>query len=545
MKKYTILWHIFELESRAHDYLTSYVKRIDNYANLHDITPDILEDIKYNIIEKLYIAPTPITEGFVINISLILGEPEAIFENRTENKNLESTPKNLLERWLGKDKPMIRGVGYWLSKSLKIPVSIVRLILLWAVFIYGTSIWLYPLLALFVPFQDKKATTGQTGNMFFEIIRVVIWLGIVFFLASALFGSLVWITLFSLLQSVSNQSLQSLVPSFMIPLVILSITSLVVLVVGSIWALIKKSRVSKTLVIIASAIIIGSIVTAGITWLSMVSVYDANELIVDRQTISTGEIDENILIVNLHNDGYKTTKNYFPDLLWSFFWSMGIIDSMTQNIRLLPSNDNQVKVEIVDTANVAPRFNTETILWKRSAVTATISGNILDIIIPNNIFSQKVPFSFANRVVNIYVPKDKKIMYNNNSKLRYSTPGSWIENKDGKEFRMYCTDKLSFLYNISSDLWRCADTTFSEVNKNTNYLPNSTGDIPDQYDEETIERMFEGLAITQAYDLAWSKGRALRVVERDGVELAVTDDYRPGRINVETRNGLIIDVEIE
>ena len=200
--------------------------RIDNtYASDHTIAPDILEDIKYNIIEKLYSVSSPITEAFVMNIAQTIGEPEAIFENRTETDEEISQPKNLIERWFGNNKPMVRGVAYWISQSLKIPVSIVRLILIGSVFIYGTSLWIYPLLALFVPFQDKKATTGQTGNLFFEIIRVLIRLGVILFLGSALFGGLLGITIFSFLPTMSNQSLQAFVPSFIYPLAILSFVS--------------------------------------------------------------------------------------------------------------------------------------------------------------------------------------------------------------------------------------------------------------------------------------------------------------------------------
>ena len=218
---------------------------------------------------------------------------------------------------------------------------------------------------------------------------------------------------------------------------------------------------------------------------------------------------------------------------------------LLQSIRLLPSDDNQVRIEILDTTNILPRSDTETVLSKRSAVTTIISGNTIDITIPNNIFRQEVPFSFAKRVVNIYVPKDKKIIYNNNSELRYSTPGSWIENKDGKEFMMYCTDKLSFLYHTPSDSWRCASTTQSEVNKESNATSGWNGSIPDDIDEEVMERMFLGLTMEQAQVIAQEQDRLLRIVEQDGIKLPIDNDYQPGRLNVEIKNGLITDIEIE
>ncbi len=546
MKKYTLLWHIFELEPRAYDFLASYIQRIDDYAALHHIAPDILEDIKYSIIEKLYAASTPISESFVMSISQIIGEPEAIFETKSDTEQVDPQPKNLLEKWLWKEKPMVWGVAYWISKSLKMPVSVVRLILLWSVFLYGTSIWLYPLLAIFVPFQDKKATTGQTGNIFFEIIRVLIWLGVIFFLASSLFGSLVGVTIFSFLPNLSGQSLQALVPSFIIPVVILSFISLIILLIGSIGALIKRSRVSKNLVIIAITIIVGSIFASVTSGVSLISNYNHNQKTLDKQILATWSLSEDSLVINLKSDSSQSVQwNYYPRMLQNEFErEIGRFPTF-QDIQLLPSPDDEVRVELVDSVNILPRSDTEGILAKRANLTTSLSGNILDITIPHDIFSQKVPFSFAERTLNIYVPSDKKIIYNNNSELRYSTPRRWQEIREDKEFMIYCTDTFSFLFHKPSSSWRCADTTFSEVNKYANDLSDYDGRSPDEFDEQTIERIFVWLALWQAQAIAQGKDRTLRVIEQDGIELPVDNDYRPGRINLEIKNNIITDVEIE
>lgn len=199
---------------------------------------------------------------------------------------------------------------------------------------------------------------------------------------------------------------------------------------------------------------------------------------------------------------------------------------------------------MIDSNNIVPTSDLESILSKRTTVTTTISGDVLDVTLPNNIFSEKVPFSFAERVVNIYVPKDKKIIYNNASELRYSTPDSWIEKKDDKEFMMTCTDKLSFLYHTGSESWRCAQTTQSEVN-NTNTISDPYGPSPEDYSDESIERMFLGLTFEQAQRIAQTKDRMLRITEQDGISLPITEDYRPGRLNVEISQGMITDIEIE
>ena len=161
-----------------------------------------------------------------------------------------------------------------------------------------------------------------------------------------------------------------------------------------------------------------------------------------------------------------------------------------QHIQLLTSTGDEIRVELVDSLNILPKSDADTILAKRSLVRASLSGNIIDISIPHDIFSQKVPFSFAERTLNIYVPSDKKIIYNNNSELRFSTPRRWQEMRGDKEFMIYCSDTLSFVYHTPSASWRCATTTSSEVNKYTNDLPVYDGRTPDELDEDTLERIF-------------------------------------------------------
>lgn len=156
--------------------------------------------------------------------------------------------------------------------------------------------------------------------------------------------------------------------------------------------------------------------------------------------------------------------NYFDN----FFGRDWIEPATFQNIELLPSETNEIRVEVVDTSNILPQDKPEQILSKRSQITTSTSGNTIDITIPNNIFSQKVPFSFAERIINIYIPTDKKVIYNNNSTLRYGTPSVRNEYTDDKDYpttRVYCNNKSSFTFYPQFNEWRCADTSFSEVNK--------------------------------------------------------------------------------
>jgi len=53
------------------------------------------------------------------------------------------------------------------------------------------------------------------------------------------------------------------------------------------------------------------------------------------------------------------------------------------------------------------------------------------------------------------------------------------------------------------------------------------------------------LTVEQAQDFAVEHNMSFRVVEEDGEGLAVTMDYRPGRINATVENGIVVSVDVE
>lgn len=551
MKKYNLLWHLFELEPRAHDFLDSYVQRIETYAHNHHINNDILDDIKYNIIEKLYTAKSPINEAFVMNLAETIGEPEQIFEVREAQDEESETQSNILERWFWKDKPMIWWVAYRIAKSLNIPVAIVRLIFLIAVFIYGTSIWLYPLLALFVPYQDKKKSSGQVGNLFFETIRIIIWLGLIFFLWSTIIGTLIGSTFFLSLPLLSNQSIQSILPTSIYPLGFLSLAALISLFVWSIWALLKKTRLSKTFAMVAIGVILASWVITGMIAYTEAMKYNNTTPTVSESTLNTFTTDSESVIITLNQTGNKTA-NYFQWWLRSNFKRWG----MFQEIKLLPSPNNEISVIITDTMNITDQDKKEHILSQRTSVSTTTSGNEIIFTIPNTIFSQKVPFVFAKRTINIYVPTNKTIQYNNNSEVRYHTPHQrYGESTTTGETRIICNDTKSFKYNEREKERKCANISSELIPLNTDmyWSNNLDEDIDDIFDREhltndqehMIEKTYIWLPLTQATTQATASGMILRVVKEDGIDLPSTEDYRPGRINIEINKGIITDLDIE
>lgn len=515
------------------------------------MSKDILDDLKYNIIEKLYSAKNPINEAFVMNLAETIGEPEQIFESKEWQEEETNTKSNIVERWLWKEKPMIWWVAYRIAKSLNISVSIVRLIFLIAVFIYGTSIWLYPLLALFVPYEDKKKSSGQVGNLFFETIRIIIWLGIIFFLWSTIIGALVGSTFFLSLPLLNNQSIQSLVPATIYPLGFLSLAALISLFVWSVWALLKKSRLSKTFAMVAIGVILASWAITGMIAYTQAMKYNNNVPTTSESTLDTFTTESESVIITLNQTGTKTA-NYFQWWLRSDFNKWG----MFQEIKLLPSQNNEISVKITDKMNITDQDQKEHILSQRTSVSTTTSGNEIIFTIPNTIFSQKVPFVFAKRIITIYVPTNKIIQYHNNSEVRYHTPHQrYGESTTTGETRIICNDTKSFEYNEREKERRCANTSSELIPINTDLYWNNDmdEDIEDIFDRENltndqeniIEKTYIWLPFAQATTQATASGMILRVVQEDGIELPRTEDYRPGRINVEINKGIITDLDIE
>ena len=550
MKKYNLLWHVFELEPRAHDFLASYVTRIETYAATNNITKDILDDLKYNIIEKLYTAKNPINEAFVMNLAETIGEPEQIFDTTTDEDEEIAQDTTFLNRHLGKEKPMIWGVCYWIAKSFNIPVARVRLLFFIAIFIYGTTIWLYPLLALFVPYEDKKKSSGQVGNLFFELIRGIIWTGIFFFLWASIVGLIGGIVAYTGFPLLSNQSIQEIFPPFY-PLASIALISLIILWIGSLGSLLKKEWISKTRAMICIVILFITGLFTGICGYHEFVQYNNNKIDTSKDVVAQLTTPSDTILLTINGEQGQS-YNYFPMFFGDEFNRAGLF----QEIEILPSEGNKVIVEIEDQFNIINNKQKDTIMSKRTQITAQTSGNTITLDIPSTIFSEKVPFSFAERVINIYVPTNKTIQYINNSQLRYHTPSRrYGESTTSGEMMISCKDSTSFQYYDSLKERRCANTSSELIpTRNDSYRSNDADEpLEDIFgvenltndQEDMIQKAYIWLPLPQAQTQATTSGLLLRVVQEDGIELPRTEDYRPGRINVEINKGIITDLDIE
>ena len=605
MKTYKLLWHVFQMEDRAYSFLESYVNRIDTYAKEQEISKDILEDIKYNIIEKLYTSPTPIKEAFVMNLAENIWEPEAIFDWRDMGEMGEkSEPSNLFQRWFGVNRPQIWWVCYWISKSLNIPVMWVRLFFLVAILFWGISIWIYPVLALFVPFKDKGQTTWKNWNLFFELVRIGLWLMILFTLGALFLWGVMAITLFSSFPTISGQVVQWVLPRFY-PVAWVGMAALSILLIASLGALFKQQWFRKWIILTALVTLLLSWVIGGILGANQwFQILGTNHIEHKTQLLSNEKIDWKNLKITVDSD----VKRYLSPLGTYWGWFFGIEGRFwrAEHIQFIASENDTISAW-VETEFLPINENPETIVSKLSPVQSKFDkeNSELSIHFPTQMFSSLVPFVGAQRRVVISVPKDMTINYKNstlglsdNISSRYSIDmkdSGWYEclNKDVLFFetnsnRRVCKDTIprvvepqypssetqpvvvdqaqgiasgdsiqntetpqilpAWVANQATQAMQQAQPSAQDNRALINTAPVYYN--PNYYDyadakEREAERVYIGKTLAAAQALAKQRGETIRVTEQDGIDMPPATDFVPGRIKAELRNGIIIDVDIE
>ena len=593
------------MEDRAYSFLESYVNRIDTYAKEQEISKDILEDIKYNIIEKLYASPTPIKEAFVMNLAENIWEPEAIFDGKDSNENGEkSEPSNLFQRWFGVNRPQIWWVCYWTSKLLKISVMRVRLFFLVAILFWGISIWVYPVLALFVPFKDKGQTTWKNWNLFFELVRIGLWLMILFTLGGLFLWGVMAITLFSSFPTISGQVVQWVLPRFY-PIAWVGMVALSILLIASLGALFKQQWFRKWIILTALVTLLLSWVIGGILGANQwFQILGTNHIEHKTQLLSNEKIDWKNLKITVDSD----VKRYLSPLGTYGGWFFGIEGRFwrAEHIQFIASENNTISAW-VETEFLPINENPETIVSKLSPVQSKFDkeNSELSIHFPTQMFSSLVPFVGAQRRVVISVPKDMTINYKNstlglsdNISSRYSIDmkdSGWYEclNKDVLYFetntnRRVCKNVGSrvvgtpypspemqpvvvdqaqeiasgdsiqntetpqilpiWVANQATQAMQQAQPSAQDNRALTNTAPVYYN--PNYYDyadakEREAEKVYIGKTLATAQALAKQRGETIRVTEQDDIDMPPTTDFVPGRIKAELRNGIIIDVDIE
>lgn len=397
MKKYSLLWHVFELEDQAHHFLVRYIERIEAYAAADGISQEVIDDIKYSIIEKLYRHETPVTEKQVIEIANSLGEPELMFDDTQDipqKENFKNYRRNL---WaIDREKPLIRWVCYRLAKSLNVQVRVIRLIFIVLTLLHGTSILLYIVLALFVPYKDKKKTTGRIGNILFEVVRIALRLFVISTLLPMVWGSIFGTALLFFTPEVNNQSFAERIPQYMYVTAAAVSLSLLALLIGSIGALLKQRRLNKTLALLAVIIVLAwGLITAGTAYRTFIIVNDTEYTTEQTETIET-EAGTWSITVDLRIEGRKKDRSFH--------------DMMPLSFDIIAATGDTVTVHIETVLRWMGDENVQRSSEVLMPVQITGNSSWIYLEVSENFFSANVPFTLVERKVTLAVPVNKEVL---------------------------------------------------------------------------------------------------------------------------------------
>lgn len=171
---YTIGGNTYNMSTEAATLLDKYLRRLEEYSNLNGYDPELLQDIKQRICEKLEnYKDTEIPDWVVIALINDLGEAEEIFEYNENKKHYsESTKQKMNNRiddfavymkniFAGKierdpQKWVIFGVCQWLWNLFKVDPVWWRLGFIFSVIFLGTWILAYIILAIVMPNAQKS-----------------------------------------------------------------------------------------------------------------------------------------------------------------------------------------------------------------------------------------------------------------------------------------------------------------------------------------------------------------------------------------------------
>ena len=451
--------------------MESYVERIRKYAQQHSISSDIIDDIFYNIIEKLYAGGVPVTEQYAITVANGIGEPDNIFGEADSSLDDASEPK----KWkIQKDKPLIWGVCYWIAKSLGVSVTRVRILFLVLLLFRGSTFFLYIVLALFVPYKEKSKTTGRVGNFVFEIVRICLWLAVLCMLLPIVGGVTVGTGLVFFTPAIHNQSFAAWIPSHMYRTLGIACISLFILLIGSLGGLFKQKWITKTVALLSFiGLFVTALVTAGTMYEKALQI-EMNEDNFFDTTVLTGSRNADTITLDI--------QDIENDIAWTDF-------PLIQNrVEVIPSTGDRVIVT-VETALRAPSEEQKELNRQfYIPLTVTEDKGTVSVISPQKTFSQQVPFAFVRRFISIQVPQNKKIIAKD-SEFLYSLKNHYFNDGEGKNTRTECAeDNTSYSYSGALNAFICDNVVVVQDYDNDR---EDHFDLEDRIEERVEQRVQE------------------------------------------------------
>ena len=177
MTNFKFQWQEFKMDDSTKEFLEKYISKIKKYAESHNISDDLVEDINQSILEKLFELEWEITQKKVVQIVNSIGEPEDFFEevpseklaitdDKDEKKSsVKPYEKRQKTNWTRpRDKAILLWVCAMFGQATWINRRFWRIaVLLWTRFFCITGMlgafvfwcFVYILLALIFPIKNK------------------------------------------------------------------------------------------------------------------------------------------------------------------------------------------------------------------------------------------------------------------------------------------------------------------------------------------------------------------------------------------------------
>ena len=454
MNKFKFQWQEFKMENSAKDFLEKYISRIKKYAESHNISEDLVDDIQQSVLEKLLDEKWEITQKKIVKIVNSIWEPEDIFEEENEEIQIPKGDKHHKHKY----NPMILWVCSWLAESMKISVWIIRIIFLFLICGYSFGIWLYLVIFLIRFITDREwasdfisSRTKRIISRIWDFIRrlykafllIIKWS---FLILRSLFLIFVliwlWVLLYYLFSGFSKWNIDytTIFPRITKIWVIFWIISAFILLLASIGCIIKRKLSNTTSLIVA---IWCGVLAVTIAVITIFQIYTTINFIswADRKEVREKEI-------SVLNPEKPIHININRIIEW---WDILITEN--RFISVLPSDNDKIKVVYT--------FNFK---WKWEELAKAVENisdidyswnwDILNIWLKNSeIFNKVTPFTPTTIEIDLYLPKELKFDFKN----------SWIRliNLDVPEWTQWSHASLgvydceTIKYNSETDKFYC------------------------------------------------------------------------------------------
>ena len=175
MTKFKFQWQEFKMDDSTREFIEKYISKIRKYAESHNISDDLVDDIYQSIFEKMSELKWDITQKKVVQIVNSIWEPEDIFEDESEVESVQTSFNSKNEKNKSDLKPYEkRQTTNWTRPQDKA-------ILLWvcAMFWQATVIhtWIWRILAIL---WSRFFLAGWTVELFFFWWTVYVILALIF-----------------------------------------------------------------------------------------------------------------------------------------------------------------------------------------------------------------------------------------------------------------------------------------------------------------------------------------------------------------------------